>query len=147
LEQAILYITLINYTHIMLSNKSLDYELKTTRQALLLSIDDAHEALNINKEYLEMLEDPEKGVQALSRMIAPVYAHGYYRIYSQYLGLPQKHEDPQSEKVLEQKVLTVETSKHLRKPIANLKEDNAINKVISTVCALVILLTLLMLAK
>jgi cytoskeletal protein RodZ len=130
----------------MLANKTLDYELKTTRQALMLSIDDAHEALNINKEYLEMLEDPEKGVDALSKMIAPVYAHGYYRIYSQYLGLPQVQEI-QPENRPKQQTLNLETKKHLRKPVDSLKEDNAINKVIPTVCALVGLLALLMFAR
>ncbi len=129
----------------MLPNRSACVELRTARQSLLLSIDDAHEALNISKEYLEMLEDPEKGVTTLAKIIAPVYAHGYYRIYTQYLGINPKSV-PQ-EKPQNQQTVNINTNMILRKPTAMLKEDSAINKVIPTVCALVVLVTILILSR
>jgi cytoskeletal protein RodZ len=128
----------------MLPNRSACIELKTVRQSLLLSIDDAHEALNISKEYLEILEDPAKGVTALAKIIAPVYAHGYYRIYTQYLGIQQPPQELQKPK---DSPVKMNTDMVLRKPTAMLKEDSAINKVIPTVCALVVLVTVLILAR
>jgi cytoskeletal protein RodZ len=127
----------------MLPQRSACLELKTARQSLLLSIDDAHQALNISKEYLEILEDPEKGVAALAKMIAPVYAHGYYRIYTQYLGIQQQS----IAQTQPQQNVNITTNMVLRKPTAALKEDSAINKVILTVCALVVLVTILILSR
>ncbi len=134
----------------MITNKSSCEELKAARQALLLSLDDAHEALNINREYLEILEDPEKGVSTLAKIIAPVYAHGYYRIYTQYLGIQQQQlflKEIKQYPVQDQKIVTINANVALRKPVAMLKEDSAINKVIPTVCTLVVLVTILILAR
>lgn len=57
--------------------------LKIAREQLSLSLDEMHELLNINKQYLEVLES--SGVEELERIIAPIYARGCHRIYTKYL--------------------------------------------------------------
>jgi cytoskeletal protein RodZ len=69
--------------------------LKKSREKLLLSINETHEALNIDKEYLRVLED--QGVKALEEIIAPVYAHSYNKIYKQYLSLQEENTFPNLE--------------------------------------------------
>jgi cytoskeletal protein RodZ len=57
--------------------------LRIAREQLSLSLDEVHELLNVNKEYLELLEN--SGVEELEKVIAPVYARGCHRIYTKYL--------------------------------------------------------------
>ncbi|QEK39846.1 helix-turn-helix domain-containing protein [Candidatus Sneabacter namystus] len=63
------------------------HDLKRAREALSLSIEEVHNAINISVKYLKLLEDEEDGMQKLESLVSPVYAKGYKRIYAQYLGI------------------------------------------------------------
>lgn len=62
--------------------KNIGQQLKTRRTELNLSLKEAQNATSIQMQHLQALEDGQ-----MEKLISPVYAQGFLKQYSKYLGI------------------------------------------------------------